>query len=152
MHFPSKCAVPVFLSNKQDKSSTNMLKRSYLIFLYQCLWPLNKRSKHSTRIQLNTSECNTPIPMTRISRNNFVFSFKSCAHSKMERKMIIKRLSILVNIWKPFSKILTVCKVKIKKQKLYWWHSEIFIKKPNGMERTCIFRSNKSCLASLSIT
>ena len=148
--FPSNCAVQVLLSNQQDRSLTNMLRKFCLRFHYRFSWQHNKKFKHSLRIQLNTSECNTPTVTTWTSRNNFATLCKSYVHSRPERRMIIKLPNILTSIWKLFSLILIACKVKIKKQRLYWWHLEIFIKKLNGMEKACTCRSNKSCRASLS--
>jgi len=148
--FPLNCAVQVLLSNQQDKSLTNMLRKSCLRFPYHFSWQHNKKSKHSLRIQSSTSECNTPTVMIWMSRNNFVTLCKSYVHSRPERRTIIKLQNILTSIWKLFSLILIACKVKIKKQRLYWWHLEIFIKKLNGTEKECTCKSNKSCRASLS--
>ena len=151
-HFPSKFAVPVFNSNKQDWSLTNMSRRSCSTFLFHFSWQLNKRYKSLERIQLNTSECNTPMPMIWTSRNNFANSFKSYAHSKKERRMTTRHQSILTNTWRLSSPISMECKVKTNKQKLYWWHSVIFIKKPNGMDKTCTCKFSKSCKPLLSKT
>ena len=88
--------------------------------------------------------------MIWMSRNNFLTSLKSYVLLKLEQKLRNKLLSTFSNTWKPFAKIFMWCKDKTNKQRLFWQLSEIFIKKLNGMDKTCISRCNRSCGTILS--
>lgn len=141
--------MPVSPSSKLEMSSTNTSRRFFSRFHYHFSWLLNKKLAFLTMIQLNISGCNIQTLMTRTWKNNFASLCKSYAHLRKERKDRIRLQSILISIWRQSSATSMPCKAKINKLKHSWWHLEIFIKKLNGTDKTCIYKFSKLCGISL---